>query len=88
MDREVRLDWLGSFVPLYMLLLFSHVGGMTWQHFRSGWFVGALIVALIWVPMLLSYEQLQQLNGKLYLIVSFAPVILWIVFLSVLFANA
>jgi hypothetical protein len=67
----------------YFVLLLPHFGGITPEHFRSGWFLGAITIALAWFPLLLLNKRLEARWAF-----SFLPLALFAAYFGALFAGA
>ncbi|MET3723073.1 hypothetical protein ABIC35_000978 [Sphingomonas trueperi] len=73
---------------LYMLMLLPHLGGVELDSFRFPWFLGAFFVAISWMPLWALYRRFNRDSIFPVVMLSFAPLALFGVFFSVLFANA
>ncbi len=73
---------------LYMLILLPHIEGIEAHHFSSIWFLGAWIVALVWIPLLLLQRRLDQLEEPVIIGLSVAPLFLFAIFFGMLFLSA
>lgn len=72
----------------YMILLLPHLAGFEPENMTSGWYVAALTIAFSWVPILVMHARARQLDERLLLALSFAPMILFVGFFTLLFAKA
>lgn len=73
---------------LYMLVLLPHFRGITAEHFSSGWFLGGIIIAFAWVPLLFLHHPLARKSGSLHIIFSFAPAVVMTAYFSALLTVA
>ena len=73
---------------LYMVLLIPYLAGIGAEHFRSGWFLGAVVIALTWIPLVWFHRDFKQRDGVLHLVLSVAPLMLLVTFFGALVAAA
>ncbi len=73
---------------LYMLMLLPHFGEAKIESLRSPWFLGALFVALSWMPIWALHQRLDRGGNFPVVMLSFAPLALFGIFFSLLFTNA
>lgn len=72
----------------YMMLLLPHVAGIDAEHFSNGWFLGGATIALLWIPLLAFHRYFARSQGAPHLVLSFAPLILFVAFFGALFTVA
>jgi hypothetical protein len=85
LERAASIAWAGAaLVSLaYFVLLLPHVSGITPDHLTSWVFLGAITVALAWLPLLLLWKHRR---GKPALAI--LPIALFAAYLGFLFAAA
>ena len=74
---------------LYFILLLPHLAGFEPAKLSSPWYAAALLVALVWLPLLWLHARTRgkRLSG-VELAASFAPLVFFGGFFSLLFALA
>jgi hypothetical protein len=74
---------------LYMVLLLPHLEGFKLAKLLSPWYAAALLVALIWLPLLwLHVRTSGKRLSALELAGSFGPLVFFACFFGLLFALA
>jgi hypothetical protein len=71
-----------------MVLSLPHLAGIEAEDFSSGWFLGAVVIALSWMPLVWFHRSFKRHDGTLHLVLSFAPLIFFGAFFGTLFAVA
>lgn len=88
-----RFGWLSlvSVVAvsfLYMLVLLPHAAGIANDHFRSGWFIAAVIISLVWLALVLLHQRSRNTKSGSIDFLFFVALILCAAFFAALFTNA
>lgn len=73
---------------LYMLMIIPHMASITTDHFSHAIFLGALITAVIWLPLLAIDRFLDPRKVALSLAISFGILSFIITYFIALFALA
>lgn len=74
---------------LYLMLLLPHLGGFQPANLASPWYVAAILVALLWAPLLwLHARTVNKRLSALELTASFSPLVLMCGFWGLIFAVA
>ncbi|PJI88532.1 hypothetical protein DAH55_13830 [Sphingomonas koreensis] len=71
----------------YMLVLLPHFGAIEAAHFKSGWFLSALAVSLVWIPLLL-FRRYLAIGGMRRMTFSVAPLVLMVAYFGALLSLA
>jgi hypothetical protein len=69
---------------LYFLVLLPHFRGITPRHFQSGWFLGGIAAALLWIPLLLREAGILRLGAARDLQLSLTSILLLGLFFALL----
>ena len=95
--ETTRLDWAASLARLvaavisflYLILALPHLEGFEPANLLSLWYVAALFVALIWLPLLWFHVRTSGKHlSTLELAASFGPLVFFGAFFGLLFALA
>lgn len=72
----------------YMLMLIPHIASITTDHFSHAIFLGALLTAILWLPIIVIDRFPNPRNVALSLTVSFGSLAFILTYFTALFALA
>lgn len=73
---------------LYMLILIPHIARITTDHFSHPIFLGAVLAATLWLPVLAFESSSNPRSDAFSHIVSFGSLVFILAYFTVLFALA